>query len=224
MALSRNEIIDIFRDHTYGKKRVLTWRGWRKVKYFNKTAALGDIWRAFGREFEEQRKFLEEEVARIRQQVEDAREKSDSDLVESAPGYVFQELRVLFRELEKELEGKLPSPVDSKPDIFEKIRRVLGQDHDEQLRIVNEADKDSGEKMERLRRRLERMAKDLQLSEAEVTRLRGELNVAYDSGVASVYKSVQGLSANESNVDSKRELLSKLFESNLELRKKLDKK
>ena len=65
------------------------------------------------------------------------------------------------------------------------------------------------------------MAKDLRLSEAEVARLRGELDLAYDGGVASIYKSVQGLSGSESNVQTKRDLLAKLFETNKELRKKI---
>lgn len=221
MALFQSEIREIFRKHTSGEKWILTWKGPQKIKMINKSAALHDIWRAFGREFEEQRRYLEGEVAQIRLQVEAAKETSDSDLVESAPGYVFQELRVLFRALERELAGQLDHLPGGKSVILEKIHDVLAQDYDEQLLIVEHVESDSQEKMDRLRRRLERMAKDLRLSEAEVTRLRGELDSAYDGGVASIYKTVQGLSNNEKNVGSKRELLSKLFESNKQLRKKL---
>lgn len=221
MALYQSEIQDIVRRHTSGEKRILTWRGWRKIKLLDKTAALHDIYRAFGREFEEQGKLLDKELAHMRQEIEAAREKSDSDLLDSAPGYVIQELRVLFRELEKELEGPLEPLTGGQADLLEKIHAILAQDYEEQVRIVNATEIDSKEKMDRFRRRLDRMAKDLHLSETEVSRLRGELTAAYDSGVSSVYKTVQGLSGHDTDIETKRDLLSKLFESNLEIRKNL---
>jgi hypothetical protein len=221
MALYQSQIRDIISRHTGGEKRILTWRGWRKIKLLDKTAALQDIYRAFGREFEEQRKVLDDELAILRQDIEAAKEKSESDLVASAPGYVFEELRTLFKELERELEERQGGQAAKKLPVLEKIHAILKQDHEEQFQIVDRAEKDAKEDMERFRRRLERMAKDLRLSEAEVARLRGELDAAYDSGVASVYKTVQGLSGNDSRTQSKRALLSKLFESNLELRKNI---
>ncbi len=221
MALYQSEIRDIVRRHTSEEKRILTWRGWRKIKLLDKTAALHDIYRAFGREFEAQGKLLDEELSHMRQEIEAAREKSDSDLVDSAPGYVIQELRVLFRELEKELEGQLAQLSDDQSGLLEKIHAILAQDYEEQVRIVDATEKDSKDKIERFRRRLDRMAKDLHLSETEVSRLRGELVAAYDGGVASVYKSVQGLSSQDTNIEAKRDLLSKLFEANLEIRREL---
>jgi len=221
MVLYQSEIRDIVSRHTHREKRILTWRGWRKIKLLDKAAALHDIYKAFGREFEEQRRLLDDELANVRQEIEAVKEQSDSDLVTSAPGYVFEELRVLFKELERELEGQRIQLSGAKFPVVEKIHAILKQDHEEQFQIVDQAEKGSKENMERFRRRLERMAKDLRLSEAEVSRLRGELETAYDGGVASVYKTVQGLSGSETNAQSKRELLSKLFESNLEIRKNL---
>ena len=66
------------------------------------------------------------------------------------------------------------------------------------------------------------MAKDLQLSEEEVTHLREALAAAYDGGVASVYESVQGLSIDDANFQKKRALLKILFEHNLEIRRSLN--
>jgi hypothetical protein len=219
MVLNRNDISAMFARRQKKKTTLtLTWKGLRKVKLLDKSAVLHDIWRAFCREFDEQHQFLEEEVANMRQQIEAKKEKSDADLVVSAPGYVFEELRVLFKELEKELDGQLTHLSGGKSSILERIHLVLEQDYDGQLQIVDQTEKTSLEHMERLSRRLERMATDLQLSEEEVARLRGELTVAYDCGVASVYKSVQGLSNDETNVESKRDMLSKLFEANLEIR------
>lgn len=220
MVLYRSDISDIF-TRSQKTRTILTWRGFRKIKTIDKHAVLHDICMAFGREINEQRFFLEEEVAQMRQKIEAEKEKSDADLVSSAPGYVFEELRVLFRELKKELETQSIQSEEGLSNVLEKIHKVLDQDYDGQLRIVDEGEKGSLEQMERLRRRLDRMAKDLQLSEEEAARLRGELAAAYDGGVASIYKTVQGLADNDTHVASKREMLSKLFESNVEIRKQL---
>lgn len=221
MTLFKNEIKHIFRRRTYRVKTILTWKGVRKVRLIDKDAVLHDIWEAFCWEFDNQQQYLEKEVAHMREKIEAEKDKNQSDLISSAPGYVFEELRVLFKELEKELDGQLSQLSGGKSRVLTRIQSVLGQDFSGQLRIVDQTEKGSTEQMEKLRRRLERMAKDLQLSEEEVTQLRGELTVAYDGGgVASVYKTVQGLSSDDSNYASKRNLLSKLFESNIEIRKK----
>jgi len=154
----------------------------------------------------------------MRQHIEAEQEKKAAELIDSAPGYVFEELRVLFRELEKELEGQLTNLPGGKSSVLERIWSVLGQNFDGQLREVDRMEKDSTEHMEELRRRLVRMAKDLQLSQEEVADLREALTAAYDGGVASIYKSVQGLSINDTNVEKKRDLLKKIFEQNLEIR------
>jgi len=221
MVLHKRDITEIFTRRHCTKTTILTWKGLRKIKLIDKKAVLRDIWSAFCQEFDEQRTFLKEEVANMRQEIEAEKGKSDADLVVSAPGYVFEELRILFKELEKELEGQLPHLSGGKSSMLERIHSVLEQGFDEQFRKVDQMEKGSLERMERLSRRLERMAKDLELSEEEVGRLRGQLAMAYEGGFASVYKLVQGLSNDDSNVETKRDLLSKLFESNKEIRKQL---
>lgn len=218
MVLKRDEITDIFSRRHCEVKRFLTWKGWRYVKIINKHAVLRDIWDVLSRELNEQRQFLEEEVSNMRQQIEAERENRAADLITSAPGYVFEELRVLFRELEKELESQLATLSGGKSGVLEKIWSVLGQNFDGQLQVVDRMEKDSLEHMEELKRRLVRMAKDLQLSQEEVADLREALAAAYDDGVASIYKCVQGLSTNDTNVQKKRDLLRTLFEQNLEIR------
>ena len=217
MVLKREEITDIFSRRHCEVKRFLTWKGWRYVKIVNKHAVLRDIWNVLSRELNEQRQFLEAEVSNMRQQIEAEKEKSAADLIASAPGYVFEELRVLFRELEKELEGQRINLPGGKSSVLERIWQVLGQNFDGQLQVVDRMEKDSMEHMEELKRRLVRMAKDLQLSQEEVADLREALAAAYDGGVASIYKSVQGLSTNDNNFQKKRDLLRILFEQNLEI-------
>lgn len=211
------EIIAIFSRRHLKTKRYLTWKGWRYVKIIDKPAVLRE-WNVLSRELNEQRQYLEAEVSNMRQHIEAEQEKKAAELIDSAPGYVFEELRVLFRELEKELEGQLTNLPGSKSSVLERIWSVLGQNFDGQLREVDRMEKDSTEHMEELRRRLVRMAKDLQLSQEEVADLREALAAAYDGGVASIYKSVQGLSINDTNVEKKRDLLKKIFEQNLEIR------
>jgi hypothetical protein len=218
MVLKIEEIVAIFSRRQLKTKRVLTWKGWRHVKIIDKPAVLHDIWNVLSRELNEQRQYLEAEVSNMRQHIEAEQEKKAAELIDSAPGYVFEELRVLFRELEKELEGQLTNLPGGKSSVLERIWSVLGQNFDGQLREVDRMEKDSTEQMEELRRRLVRMAKDLHLSQEEVADLREALAAAYDGGVASIYKSVQGLLINDTNVEKKRELLKKIFEQNLDIR------
>ncbi|MCH8215550.1 MAG: hypothetical protein IH892_02130 [Planctomycetes bacterium] len=219
MALQKNEITDIFSNRHCREKTILTWRGFRTIKLLDKPAVLRDIWNAISREINEQRAFLEAEVLNMRQQIEVEKEKSGADLVASAPRYFIEELRVLCKELEKEVDGQLAVLPDGMSSVLERIRVVLGQNFDEQLQVVDRMEKGSLEHMEKLRRRLVRMAKDLQLSEEEVARLREALTTTPDGGLASVYNSVQGLSTDEVNFQKKTDLLKRLFEQNLDIRK-----
>ena len=218
MVLQKNEITDIFSNRHCRKKTILTWRGFRTIKLLDKQAVLRDIWNALRREVNEQRAFLEAEVLNMRQQIEAEKEKSGADLVASTPGYFIEELRVLCKELEKELEGQLADLPDGMSRVLERIRLVLGRDFDEQLQVVDRMEKESLEHMEKLRRRVVRMAKDLQLSEEEVARLREALTTTAGGELASVYNSVQGLSTDEANFQKKTDLLKRLFEQNLDIR------
>ncbi len=217
MALNINDITNIFSKRHCREITVLTWSGFRKIRFVNKNPMLRDIWEAFCKELEEQRQYLDTEVANMRRKIEAEKAKNHADLVVSAPGYVFEELRVLTRELESQLTDLSADT----PSALEKIRDVLAQDYSEQFRIVEQMQEHSVEHMEKLNRRLDRMAKDLHLSEGEATRLRAELAAAYDGGVASVFKTVQGLSEEDVDYSSKKDVLRKLFESNLKLRVQL---
>lgn len=217
--LKKNEIRDIFSKRHSGKKTILTWKGLRTIKLLDKDAVLSDIWNAIRREVNEQREFLEAEVFSMRQHIEVEKEKSEADLVASAPGYFIEELRVLHRELEQELEGQLASLPSGMSRVLDRIRLVLGQDFEEQHQVVDRVEKESLEHMEKLRRRLVRMGKDLQLSEEEVTRLRDALTITHDGGVASVYNAIQGLSGDEDNFQKKTDLLKRIFEENVEIRR-----
>jgi len=70
-----------------------------------------------------------------------------------------------------------------------------------------------------LERRLTKIATSLEATEGALLRTRSGENV--DLGVASIYRTVQGLSDVEGDTELKKEMMSKIFEANIELRKQL---
>jgi len=69
-----------------------------------------------------------------------------------------------------------------------------------------------------LERRIAKLTRSLGMTEEELQRVLRAKNV--DPGVASMYQNVQGLSDAEVQAELKRELMAKIFEANVELRKK----
>ena len=71
--------------------------------------------------------------------------------------------------------------------------------------------------IELLQRRLTKVAESLEVTEEELRRVMAMK--AIDPGVASIYRTVQGLSLEESDTERKKEMMAKIFEANIELRK-----
>ena len=71
--------------------------------------------------------------------------------------------------------------------------------------------------IELLRRRVDKLSKSLGLTEQEIGRLR-QAGVA-EEGVASIYREVQGLSLDDARAELKHQLMSSIFEANLDLRR-----
>lgn len=72
--------------------------------------------------------------------------------------------------------------------------------------------------IELLERRVAKLTKSLGMTEAELQRVLRSKSI--DPGVASIYKSVQGLSGGDVQAQLKKALMEKIFEANVELRKK----
>jgi diguanylate cyclase (GGDEF)-like protein len=68
-----------------------------------------------------------------------------------------------------------------------------------------------------LERRIAKLTAALGTTEAELQRVLARGTI--DAGVASIYRSVQGLSSDAAQAELKKELMKKLFEANVELRK-----
>lgn len=72
--------------------------------------------------------------------------------------------------------------------------------------------------IELLRRRVSKLTESLGLTEAELSRLRSMKSV--DDGLSSIYREVQGLSMEDARTELKKELMSSIFEANLDLQSK----
>ncbi|MCP3920520.1 MAG: diguanylate cyclase [bacterium] len=71
--------------------------------------------------------------------------------------------------------------------------------------------------IDKLQRRVAKLTKSLGLTETELGRLRKVKNV--DDGLSSIYRDVQGLGDEDLHSVLKKELMAKIFEANLDLRK-----
>jgi hypothetical protein len=71
----------------------------------------------------------------------------------------------------------------------------------------------------RLERRVNKLKDLLDSTETELRQLA--ISKGLDPGVASIYRSVQGLSLEDENFQRKKEMLVLIFEANVDLRKKI---
>jgi diguanylate cyclase (GGDEF)-like protein len=87
--------------------------------------------------------------------------------------------------------------------------------------LISKVSSDEGEyqrQIDLLERRVSKLTNSLGMTEAELQRVLRSKNL--DAGVSSIYKSVQGLSGDEVQGELKKALMEKIFEANVELRKK----
>lgn len=73
--------------------------------------------------------------------------------------------------------------------------------------------------IENLERRVSKLTESLGITETELRRVAAMKNI--DLGVASIYRNVQGLSAEAANAEVKREMLKNIFDANIALRAQL---
>jgi len=75
--------------------------------------------------------------------------------------------------------------------------------------------KDSRNTIANLERRVEKLTVSLQRTEGELKRIASMKDI--ELGVSSIYRTVQGLSADDDQADAKRDMLKNIFEANLAL-------
>jgi len=94
---------------------------------------------------------------------------------------------------------------------LQNIETVRAQSSEQEL---TERDK----QIDQLERRVRKLAGMLEMTEAELKRVAELKDV--DPGIASVYRSVQGLSGQERDFELRKQLMNEIFKANIELREK----
>jgi Mrp family chromosome partitioning ATPase len=97
--------------------------------------------------------------------------------------------------------GQFPSNGDTVIDVFAPVEEGSEEAHRRQIDL--------------LERRIVKLTRQLEQTEADLVRIAAMKNV--DLGLASIYRSVQGLSSEEAALALKRSLMQKIFQANLEL-------
>ena len=98
------------------------------------------------------------------------------------------------------------------------MAEALREMKNELIAQVSSSEGEYQRQIELLERRVSKLTKSLGLTEAELQRVLRAKSI--DPGVASIYKSVQGLSGDDVQGELKKALMEKIFEANVELRKK----
>lgn len=153
-------------------------------------------------ELEERKVEMREERAQILRTSEAAGAKMDSALVD--------QLDVLFADL-----GDTPEVARLREAV---TQIALSSVHTERDKGVQEKLSDHDAEVANYQRRIQKLTESLSKTEEEIKRLAQMKDV--DHGVASIYRTVQGLSDGE-DAEQKQEMMTAIFEANLEFREKL---
>ena len=175
----------------------------RRVRGLTRAEALREFERAHGalrREHEETRR----ELAELEQSLRAAQVAASR-----APG-VALDTAALAGALEADLQELL-----SAPDPRAGVARVVGRESERRERAIAGALAQERDKAALLERRVAKMRAELATLERVLSEL--ERRAATDEGVASIYRTVQGLSASEPERDVKGELMRQIFEANVRL-------
>jgi diguanylate cyclase (GGDEF)-like protein len=101
----------------------------------------------------------------------------------------------------------------------ELIATVLRGVHEWRRRDINRKQSENESELDTLRRRVAKLNDALTAAETELRRVMALKTI--DPGVASIYRTVQGLSADAANAKARLDMLAKVFELNVELRQQL---
>lgn len=84
--------------------------------------------------------------------------------------------------------------------------------------LPDEKEQGYQKEIDNLQRRIAKLTNSLGVTESEIARLQGVGDV--DAGVASLYRNVQGLNSGDARADLKKDLMSAIFEANLDMQRK----
>ena len=161
-----------------------------------------------------------EVIQELREEIEDEARQLAAEALAVAP-VVTQQDHELEAALEAELRATLERGSETGLDesvIEEALRVALDGVRRARDVAVTRTVREHLEKIDLLERRVTKLKDLLDATEQELGRVAASRGA--DSGVASIYRSVQGLRGDERNFESKKEMLTLIFEANLELQKK----
>lgn len=94
---------------------------------------------------------------------------------------------------------------------------TLGTLQDEREKSIDAQLAEYKRDVENYQRRISKLTNSLELTEEELKRVAAAKSI--DIGVQSIYRTVQGLASDDSNFETKKELMSSIFQANLDLQK-----
>lgn len=140
-------------------------------------------------------------------------------ILDSLPN-IARDKQDLDRQLEALLDEKMHAFFESMgqtmPDFGGRDREVLALAVEKMEAAHQQMREEHSHQVLQLQRRLNRMSDSL--AEAEGHMRRNLANLQVDTGVASIYRSVQGLADIGEDLELKKEMMAKIFEANMELR------
>jgi diguanylate cyclase (GGDEF)-like protein len=163
--------------------------------------------------FEDLREELEDESRRLSQAHERAVEQTSQEvpvIVDLPETDLAENLRGVFRK-----HGRAQDLMDLEADVIQLAEASLQAAREDAVsRTVGEHLRE----IDVLERRVTKLRELLDTTETELARIADAKGI--DAGVASIYRTVQGLRGDERGFEQKKEMLSLIFEANLELQKK----
>jgi hypothetical protein len=135
-----------------------------------------------------------------------------------------EESRISGMEQDYELSQRISALFDASGDspelaaVREQVTALMMQQmHAEREKVIEAQLSEHRREVTKFERRISKLTSSLELTEEELKKIAAAKGI--DAGVASIYRNVQGLSAGDDDYETKKELMSSIFNANLELQK-----
>lgn len=160
----------------------------------------------------EQRDSMQVELARLRDRVAQ-REARSKELDSDDLRHMLLEMRGALRPLLDTARAPDWLVKDVLSDLMQLVKKqrdeALGDERDDLKREISQ-----------LERRVTKLVASLEETERVLARVAATKDL--ETGIASIYRTVQGLSSGEENLDQKRRMMAAVFAANLELQRALE--
>jgi hypothetical protein len=178
-----------------------------------------------------------QEVEEDKRRIEEQRERARGELGQLLKQ--LQDRRIEFGKVEQELvrEAEATGQVQDR-DFAARIEQLFGNTEgagdltqiqkqitslalqtlqEERDKALDKQVSEHRQEVQNFERRISKLSSNLELTEEELRRIAAAKNI--DIGVGSIYRTIQGLSNGDSDFETKKELMTSIFEANLTLQK-----